>query len=179
MICFSRHPDASMADVAEAAGVGRVTLYAHFASREALLEAAVGRALAQAMAALDEAAIDDGPPPEALVRMIRLGWPAFGQVWSLHSALGTRAPEWVGEHGGGFLARVAHLVDRGRTDGSFRTDLPSEWLVAAFHGIVQAAGQEVAEGRLDPAIATDVLEATLLGVLSPEGHAQPGNAYAR
>ena len=174
--CFSRHPDASMADVAEAAGVGRVTLYAHFPSREALLEAATSHALALAMAAIDMAAIDDGPPPEALVRMIRLGWPAFGQVWSLHVARDTQAPEWVGEHRGGFLARVAHLVDRGRADGSFRSDLPRDWLVAAFHGIVQAAGQEVADGLLDPAVATDVLEATLLAVLAPAtGGAASGN----
>lgn len=177
--CFSRHPEASMADIAEAAGVGRVTLYAHFASREALLEAATGRAMVVAMAALDQAAIDDGPPPEALARMIRHGWPAFGQVWSLHAALGRRAPDWIGEHVGGFLARIAHLVDRGQADGSFRSDLPRDWLVAAFHGIVQAAGEEVAVGRLDHAIAADVLEATLLGVLSPGGREVVGPSGLR
>ncbi len=38
--CLGRRPDASMTEVAAAAGVGRATLYAHFRSRAALLEAA-------------------------------------------------------------------------------------------------------------------------------------------
>jgi AcrR family transcriptional regulator len=164
--CLSRRPDASMAEIAETAGVGRVTLYAHFPSREALLEAAIGHALAQATAALDEAAVDEGPAPDALGRMIRLGWPAFDRVRGLFVAAGTQPTDWARDHGAVFLTRVARVVERGRADGSFRSDLPVEWLAAALHGIVQTAGQEVNDGRLDPAVAADVLEATLLGILA-------------
>ena len=49
---FGRDPDASMADVAAAAGVGRVTLYAHFPNRQALIEATLDHVLSQGRAAL-------------------------------------------------------------------------------------------------------------------------------
>lgn len=45
--CLSRDAGASVSEIAKAAGVGRVTLYGHFPSREALVEAALTRALAE------------------------------------------------------------------------------------------------------------------------------------
>ena len=52
---FAERPEATMAEVAASAGVGRVTLYAHFPSRHALLEAVVDRAIAETVAQpLDE-----------------------------------------------------------------------------------------------------------------------------
>lgn len=164
--CLSRRPDASMAEIAEAAGVGRVTLYAHFPSREALLDAAIERALAEALAALDAADIDNGPAADALGRMIRAGWPAFDHLRGLVAA-GEHAPRLVSEHAGAFVGRIDRLLARGIAEGSFRSDLPRDWLAAALHGLVQIAGQEVDEGRLDAAVAADVLETTLLGLLSP------------
>ncbi|MEH1130844.1 TetR/AcrR family transcriptional regulator, partial [Micromonospora sp. CPCC 206061] len=43
--CLGRSAEASMNDIAQEAGVGRVTLYGHFPSREALVEAALIRLL--------------------------------------------------------------------------------------------------------------------------------------
>jgi TetR/AcrR family transcriptional repressor of mexCD-oprJ operon len=43
---FRRRPDVTMSEIASAAGVGRVTLYAHFPSREALVEAVTKHVLA-------------------------------------------------------------------------------------------------------------------------------------
>ena len=39
LLCLARDPDASIADIAQAAGVGRVTLYGHFKSRADLIDA--------------------------------------------------------------------------------------------------------------------------------------------
>ena len=47
----------------------------------------------------------------------------------------------------------------------FRTDLPRGWLVAVCYHLFHAAAQEVDAGRLDQAVATQVLEATLLGAI--------------
>ncbi len=174
--CFSRRPDASMADVAAAAGVGRVTLYAHFPSREALLDAAIDHVVTRVMATLNAARIDEGPAPEALGRMIHDGWPAFDRVWGLRVAAGTQSPRWVREHSARFLARVEHLISRGQAEGSFRTDLPRDWLVVAFHSLVHAAGQEVDEGRLDQATVADVLEATLSAILAAHGERTPADS---
>ncbi len=42
--------------------------------------------------------------------------------------------------------RVHDLVERGRADGSFRTDLTSQWLVTSFFALMHAAGDEVRAG---------------------------------
>ena len=51
-----------------------MTVYAHFATREALLEAVVERAVARSTAALDAADPDRGEPVAALERVIVVAW---------------------------------------------------------------------------------------------------------
>ena len=61
---------ATISAVAVQAGVSRVTVYAHFPTWTALLEAAVERAVRRTMTALQSVHPDDGPPIEALDRML-------------------------------------------------------------------------------------------------------------
>src|SRR6266849_4504789 len=53
LLCLARDPDASVGDIAQAAGVGRVTLYGHFRSRADLIDAVLARTLDQAHVVLD------------------------------------------------------------------------------------------------------------------------------
>lgn len=66
--------DASMDDIARAAGVSRQTVYAHFSSRDALRAAVLERATAETAAAIDVTKLGDLPPREALVRVLDAGW---------------------------------------------------------------------------------------------------------
>jgi TetR/AcrR family transcriptional regulator, mexCD-oprJ operon repressor len=59
---LARRGQASISAVAKHSGVSRVTVYAHFPTSEALLEAAVERAVGQTMGALHAANLDEGPP---------------------------------------------------------------------------------------------------------------------
>ena len=65
---------ANISAVAVLAGVSRVTVYAHFPTWTAILEAAVERAVRRTMAALQSAHPEDGPPVQALDRMIATAW---------------------------------------------------------------------------------------------------------
>src|SRR5258708_13760592 len=65
---------ATISAVAAHAGVSRVTVYAHFPTWDALLEAAVERAVGRTMKALESANPDDGPPAEALDRVVAVAW---------------------------------------------------------------------------------------------------------
>ena len=167
LACFSRNPDASVAEVAQAAGVGRVTLYGHFPSRQELMDAVFAHALAKANTVLDAEAIDHGPAPEALSRLIRSSWPILAQ----HRGLLTAAqrdlpPARIRQHHDQAMARVERLIARGQDEGDFRTDLPRPWLVATFYNLMHAAAEEVDTGRLDPAQAGGVLATTILAALA-------------
>src|SRR5260370_7919014 len=65
---------ATISAVAAQAGVSRVTVYAHFPTWDALLEAAVEPAVGRTMKALESARPDDGPPTEALDRVLAGAW---------------------------------------------------------------------------------------------------------
>jgi AcrR family transcriptional regulator len=67
-------------DIARAAGISRQTVYAHFPSREALLDAVIEHAAAEVTEALDAAGLDEAPPAVALIRLLDAGWQVTGPV---------------------------------------------------------------------------------------------------
>jgi TetR/AcrR family transcriptional regulator, mexCD-oprJ operon repressor len=167
LACLGSRSDASVAEVARAAGVGRVTLYGHFPSRQALTDAVLAHAIDKANTALDAVAIDDGPASEALARLIGSSWRIVDQHRTLLAAAHRDLPPArIRRHHDRAMARVDRLVGRGQADGDFRTDLPRSWLVATFYSLMHAAAEEVDAGRLDPAQAPDVLAATILPALA-------------
>jgi AcrR family transcriptional regulator len=169
LACFSRNADASLTDVARGAGVGRVTLYRHFPSREALIDAVLAHAISRADTALEAVAVDDGPAPEALSRLIHSSW----QIVDHHRSLLAAAqrdlpPARVRHHHDQAMARVERLVARGQREGDFRADLPRPWLVATFYSVLHGAAEEVDAGRLDPTKAPEILTATLLATFTAQ-----------
>ncbi|HEX4249463.1 MAG TPA: TetR/AcrR family transcriptional regulator [Pseudonocardia sp.] len=156
----STHP--SMERIAKAAGVGRVTLYSHFASRELLLTAALDRALSQAGEAIRGAEPERGTADAALGRLIAVAWDALHRhrrVFELaERQLDTRA-RW--ERHATTLAPITEVIERGRRDGEFRRDLPASWLVTTFYALLHAAAESVRSGDLPPAGVADLITATL------------------
>lgn len=156
----------SMSDVATAAGIGRVTLYSHFASREALLDAVVRQAMVETDRALSELALDDDEPEVALARLVRTSWPILDRHRTVRTVaqaeLGTEALRTQHDQ---VVHHVERLITRGQDAGVFRTDMTVPWLVAVFYATLHAAADEVSAARLDSQAAPDVLVATLLSTL--------------
>jgi TetR/AcrR family transcriptional repressor of mexCD-oprJ operon len=165
--CLSRNPEASVGEIARAAGVGRVTLYGHFGSREALIEAALTRLLDEGEQVL--AAVDlSGDPREALRALIESGWLLTGQAGAvLEAARGTLPPGRIQELHARPAQRVEHLVRRGQSEGVFRADLPASWLTSALHHLMKGAAADVSTGRLDSADAPRFISETVLAGLRP------------
>lgn len=166
LVCFNRGPDVTMTEIAKAAGVGRVTLYGHFPSREAVIEALLARSLAEADAAFAEADLEHGSATDALARLTHLPW-LLGRYSGLFAA-GTRhlGPAHVRRLHDAVFERIRRLVVRGQEEGEFRTDLPVEWLMACIYALAHAALTEIDEGRTPVERAADLLTVTLLDLLT-------------
>ncbi|MFG1706305.1 TetR/AcrR family transcriptional regulator [Nonomuraea sp. M3C6] len=166
---LSADPTASVADIAKAAGVGRVTLYGHFPSREALVDAVLDHTVDMADAALGDGEIDTAPAPEAMAGLLRSSWEILDRHRRLFVAADrVLATERIREHHDRPLRRVERLIARGQDDGDFRTDLPLPWLVTTFFSIIHSAAQEREAGRLSPEEVEQVLTKTMLSLLAPK-----------
>lgn len=164
---LSRDPNASIDDIAKAAGVGRMTLYGHFPNRAELVEAA----LADALHAGDRllAGVDlSGDARDALTRLLTSSWSLVAESTALLTAAqGALPPGRVRALHAAPAERLEELVRRGQDEGAFRTDLPIAWLVGVVHYVLQGAAEENRAGRLEPEDTTRVVTATVRSILAP------------
>lgn len=167
--CLQRDPAVSLADIAAEAGVGRITLYGHFRSRAELVEAVLEEAMLRADAVLDDVEVS-GDPAEALALLVSTSWRVVEQFRCiLQAAQRELSAERIREAHERVVKRLLGLVERGRADGSFREDLPAEWLVTVVLQLIHAAADEVAAGRLDGDDAGWYVVATVLAAYTPTG----------
>jgi TetR/AcrR family transcriptional regulator, mexCD-oprJ operon repressor len=167
---LSTSPEVNIVEIARTAGVGRVTLYGHFPTKDALVEAVVAHAITRANEALDAVDLDSGPAPDALARLATSSWPLLDQHRQLMiAALRHLGPDRLHAHHDRVMDRVRKVVERGRADGDIRTDLPTDWLLRTFYALLHAAADEVNAGRLDPSGAGHAVAATVTAALRPGG----------
>ena len=158
---------ANISAVAVQAGVSRVTVYAHFPTWEALLEAAVERAVRRTMAALQSVHGDDGPPVEALDRMISAAWQHLARYGAMAAAVAELlSPEAVTRTHQAAHHTIGALLERGQADGSFRTDLPAGWLMTACIALVHACSDQVRAGQIDDHDAVRILTTSVRGLFT-------------
>jgi TetR/AcrR family transcriptional repressor of mexCD-oprJ operon len=164
---YSSRPGVSVAEVAEAAGVGRVTLYGHFPSRTELAKALMDRAFAETEAAWRD--VDTaGPAGDTLERILREQWHLMERNRNLRdNIIGDVSPQWLRDRHDPILKRIEDLITRGQDDGAFRTDLPVSWMLTALYSLVHAAADEITAGRLTTEQAPDILVASLRSLYRP------------
>jgi TetR/AcrR family transcriptional repressor of mexCD-oprJ operon len=166
---LSRDPEASVSEIAQAARVARVTLYGHFPNRTDLVEAALARAIDEGHAALDKVELT-GDPREALARLITSSWLLVNRSRALLlAAQAVLPPSRIRELHAGPAERVQRLVERGRREGAFRTDLPTSWLVTVMHSVMHTAADEINAGRLADDKAAAYVAATVLAAFTAPG----------
>jgi AcrR family transcriptional regulator len=167
---LERRGQASISAVAQQAGVSRVTVYSHFPTWEALLEAAVARAVARTMTALDTAGVNEGPPVEALERMVAAAWTHLARYSAMAQAVAEQlSPEAVARTHHAAHRTIGGLVERGQRDGSFRTDVPAGWLITASIALIHACADEVRAGRINEGAAAGILIATVRDLFTGPG----------
>ena len=153
-------PDASMERVAAAAGVGRATVYRHFANREQLVREIHDRALRDARDAVLSSHPEEGSALEALERSIRAilvvgdRYRLVRQIPPGDKELMARAEE-VG-------APLVAMIERGQRSGELRKDLPARWIAASLGALVQAVTRAMIDGGVRERAAAGLVVATLL-----------------
>ncbi|WP_067438902.1 TetR/AcrR family transcriptional regulator [Nocardioides jensenii] len=171
--CLARDPDATINQVAQAAGVGRVTLYGHFDSRATLVAAVAERAMAEADSVLKDIDLG-GDPVAALQRLIGATWAVTHRYGALVVAAERALPsEQVDQAHADLRARAERLLKRGQRSGAFRKDLPVSWLVTVLHSVTHAAVTAVHAGELEAEDGPRMICAAMLGVTTPTGGVVP------
>src|SRR5919202_2425494 len=132
-VLVERGEQASMSDVAEAAGMARATVYRYFPNREALFEALGRLAVEEAGERLQAVRLEEVAVPEAFERSVR-ALVAIGDSFVVVSRESARPDPAE------FERRVASplrgLVERAQSLGEVRDDLPASWLMESLIGIV-------------------------------------------
>ncbi|GHD41277.1 TetR/AcrR family transcriptional regulator [Streptomyces galbus] len=144
-----RDPDASMDQIARAAGVVRRTVYGHFPSREALISTLVDdavEALAAAHAAGREGVAD---PAEAVARSVLSVW-EIADRYRLLVALAQRTVTMQGirERLSPVRENSVRLLQQGLDEGTFASALPAPALAYVHEQILFALMEAVNDGLL-------------------------------
>jgi AcrR family transcriptional regulator len=132
---FAENPRASMQQVAAAAHLHRATVHRHFASRDDLLNALQVRAMDEAVAALRDANLDDGPAADALRRATR-AFMELAERWQITRYAAVQQEGPAVEEVGRIMGR---LIARGQREGVVRDDLDADVLTTIWGGIFSNA----------------------------------------
>jgi AcrR family transcriptional regulator len=164
---LANDPDASMAEIARRAGVVRATIYVHFPTREALLDAVMEHAVAEVAQATSDADPSRGEPREALERVLRATWQKLDSFQALLTInTGRLSPEELHRRHLPVVSLFAPLIERGQKTGAFRSDLPVSWHLAVIRALAHTASFELQAGRIPEDQAEAAMLTTVLAAIS-------------
>jgi AcrR family transcriptional regulator len=163
-----------MSEIARRAGVVRATIYVHFPTREALLDAVMEHATNQVAEAIRAAEPMRGEPVEALERMVLATWRQLSQFHNLLTINTARLPpqELYRRHLP-MTSQFAPLIERGQQAGVFRNDFPVVWHMAVVRSLVHTASHELQAGRISEADVEATMLSTIKGALAASTAPKP------
>lgn len=147
---------ASMARIAEAAGVSRATLYRYFPNREALIHGLIAAAITDLSDRIAAADLDVVPVREGLARLTR-GFVAAGSKYAVLARGATNEPTIqehkkdateIAELDRNVAQPIRDLINRGIGDSSLRGDLPADVLFELFIGMLERILLLAARGEI-------------------------------
>jgi AcrR family transcriptional regulator len=160
-------PDASMAEIARRAGVVRATIYAHFPTRESLLDAVMEHAVDQVAQGMREAEPARGEPKEALERVLLATWKQLSQFHSVLAInINRLSTKELHRRHLPMTTQLVPLIERGQAAGVFRSDVSAVWLIAVVRAIVHTASSELEAGRISQADVERTMLTTALAAVA-------------
>jgi TetR/AcrR family transcriptional regulator, mexCD-oprJ operon repressor len=160
----SQGDSAIMSELADAAGVGRATLYRYFSTREELMTALAHAAIDDISTRLGAADLEHVPVPEAIARILRAilaGGAKFEFIRAQHEFIDKEdVDRRIGEP-------IRAVIRRGMQDGTLRSDVPLEVLSNLFGGMIFGAARSLPFLENGVERASAIATETLLKGLGP------------
>lgn len=161
----------SMEDLSRAAGITKSSFYHHFAGKEALLRAALERAVDGLFGVLELPTARDGSPVQRLrviiTEQVRVLMTELPYVTLLLRVRGnTETERWALERRRAFDAAITRLVRDAVDAGEVRADVDPALAAKLLSGLVNSIVEWYRPGR--PGTATlpeDVVQAALTGIV--------------
>ena len=168
----------SMEDLSRAAGITKSSFYHHFTGKEALLRAALERALDRLFAILDEPAAVTGTP------LARLRHIVSGQVAVLVDDLpyvtlllrvrgNTETERWALDRRRTFDAQIAALVREAVDAGEVRVGVEPALAARLLSGLVNSVVEWARPEHGTATLPADVARAAFEGILPPPARDRP------
>ncbi|QFG19823.1 TetR/AcrR family transcriptional regulator [Actinomadura sp. WMMB 499] len=145
-VLAERGEQASMADIARAAGVARATLDRYFPDRGALLRSLYETAFADLTARLADADLDSVSTEEAIARMTRATIAAISRYRAL--GLLDKGPGEARRVDARLVGPLRAVFERGAADGSLRGDLPVHTLAELYFSLLEGVVSRVVRQRM-------------------------------
>lgn len=165
-VLLAENPGASFIEIAEAAGVGRASLYRHFPTREDLIR----ELCLEALSTVDEA-------------VSHIYWKAKSAGEALEMTIQAMVP--LGDRLN-FLANIGEVTDKKvaakmkqqdqdmiklivavQKEGLLDQDVPPEWVNGVFTGLICTAWHSMAKRQLSAPAAAELVSRSLFKGLSP------------
>jgi AcrR family transcriptional regulator len=162
---LAANPGASMAEIAEASGLVRATLYRHFPTRDDLIRAMYAAALDDALKAILSVDPEQGKATDAIARVVD-ALLVVGDRYRILSEERRGYPE-LREKEQSVGAPLIALVERGQKGGELREDMPLRWIVASLGCLVNEALRAVGREDIDRAEAGTLVTRTFLESMRP------------
>ncbi|MEV5898392.1 helix-turn-helix domain-containing protein [Streptomyces sp. NPDC052127] len=163
---------ASMEQIAEAAGLTRITVHRRFANRQALLEALAVAAKQQLIDAIEEARPDSAPALVALYRVtanvmrVKNTWRYTLSHATAHTAAAAALWQEIDAH-------TVQLLDRAQHEGLLAPDTDLEWTRQVYYALLSEAlnrpGADMDPAAQDPDVQATLVIDTLLHGAGPRG----------
>jgi AcrR family transcriptional regulator len=163
---LARDRTATLADIAEAAEVGRTTLHRYFPDRDGLLRATIDDSIEAIEQCVDGAALEHDPPLEAMRALITAMVGVGDRLMFLFGD-----PRTLEDYPSGGPPMNADdptiaLIERGQAHGVFDAQLSAVWIRHVLWALVYTGAEQAAYGRLPRhAVASTVIRTFENGIV--------------
>ncbi len=160
---LNAQPRASLADIAEAAGVKRVTLHRVIGTREELLRDVALRALEQ----MDEACLNAVKGKRKAIEQLKAIVGALVPCADSCHFLWKNPDIWQEPEIAREIERhnteLCELVDRAKQEGDILSLIPNSWIIASLDAVLYAAASTAKAGNIASSDASTLAVQTLFG----------------